>query len=193
MIYGYARVSTQGQARDGNSLEVQEELLRANGAEKIYFDAYTGTKSDRPEFEKLLGELKSGDTLLVTKVDRFTRNLRGGLELIDEMVKRGISVNILNMGMINNTPTGRLTLQIFMAFAEYERNMIVERTQEGKKVARKENPDFKEGRPAKEIKGLEETYEKVQLGKISVDEAIRILGIPKRTYYYRVKALQAGN
>lgn len=65
MIYGYARVSTKNQAKDGNSLEAQEKALRAAGASKIYTDAFTGTKTHRPEFEKLLHVLKEGDTLVV--------------------------------------------------------------------------------------------------------------------------------
>ena len=75
MIYGYARVSTKGQAKDGNSLESQIELLKDNGAVEIYSDSFTGTKADRPEFSKLLQELKSGDTLIVTKLDRFARSM----------------------------------------------------------------------------------------------------------------------
>lgn len=78
MIYGYARVSTKNQAKDGNSLEAQEKALRAAGASKIYADAFTGTKTERPEFEKLLHILKEGDTLAVTKLDRFAKSMAQG-------------------------------------------------------------------------------------------------------------------
>lgn len=71
MIYGYGRVSTKGQAKDGNSLEAQERLLKEHGAEVIYMDSFTGKKITRPEFDKLLEELKVGDTLVVAKLDRF--------------------------------------------------------------------------------------------------------------------------
>ena len=69
MIYGYARVSTKGQAKDGNSLESQIELLKQNGAEEIYSDSFTGTKTDRPQFNKLLEKLQKGDTLIITKLE----------------------------------------------------------------------------------------------------------------------------
>ena len=148
MIYGYARVSTKGQAKDGNSLEAQEKALKEAGATKIYTDAFTGTKTDRPEFDKLMNELQSGDTLIVTKLDRFARSMSQGSELVSELIDKGIKVYILNIGIMDNTPSSKLIRNIFFAFAEFERDMIVERTQEGKTIA-KQNPDFKEGRPKK--------------------------------------------
>lgn len=146
MIYGYARVSTQIQAKDGNSLEVQEKILKENGAEIIYSDTFTGTKQHRPELDKLLVELKEGDKLIVTKLDRIARSVTQGIELVNSLLDMGISVYVLNMGILDNTPTGKLIRNIMFAFAEFERDMIVERTQEGKAVA-KQKPDYKEGRP----------------------------------------------
>ena len=72
MVYGYCRVSTQMQAKDGNSLHAQEQLLKENGAEKIYSDAFTGTKAHRPELDKLLAVLQGGDKLVVTSKERIT-------------------------------------------------------------------------------------------------------------------------
>ena len=146
MIYGYARVSTQMQAKDGNSLEAQERLLRKNGAEEIYADAFTGTKTHRPELARLLDELQAGDTLVVTKLDRIARSASQGIELIQSLLDREITVHVLNMGLMDNTPTGKLIRTIVLAFAEFELDMIVERTQEGKAIARKQ-PDYREGRP----------------------------------------------
>lgn len=148
MIYGYARVSTKGQAKDGNSLEAQEKSLKEAGAVKIYTDAFTGTKTDRPEFDKLMNELQSGDTLIVTKLDRFARSMSQGSELVSALIDKGIKVYILNIGVMDNTPSSKLIRNVFFAFAEFERDMIVERTQEGKTIA-KQNPDFREGRPKK--------------------------------------------
>lgn len=148
MIFGYARVSTKTQARDGNSLESQEKALREAGVAKIYTDAFTGTKTDRPEFDKLLAEIKAGDTLVVTKLDRFARSMSQGSELVSELIDRGIRVYILNIGILDNTPASKLIRNVFFAFAEFERDMIVERTAEGKLIA-KQNPDFREGRPKK--------------------------------------------
>lgn len=151
MIYGYARVSTKGQAKDGNSLEAQEGALKAAGATRIYKEAFTGTKTDRPELTKLLAELKSGDTLMVTKLDRIARTAAKGIELIDNLSDKGVTVHILNMGILDNSTTGKLIRNIFFAFAEFERDMIVDRTQEGKAIARetarRKGEIFKEGRP----------------------------------------------
>ncbi len=146
MVYGYCRVSTQWQAKDGNSLEAQEKLLKENGAEEIYSDAFTGTKAHRPELDKLLDKLQPGDKLVITKLDRIARSASQGIELIQELLDNGITVHVLNMGLMDNTPTGKLIRNIMLAFAEFERDMIIERTQEGKAIAKKQ-PDFREGRP----------------------------------------------
>lgn len=148
MIYGYARVSTKGQAKDGNSLETQEKALRESGANEIYVDAFTGTKTDRPEFDKLMDKIQKGDTLIVTKLDRFARSMTQGSELVSDLIEKGIKVYILNIGVMDNTPSSKLIRNVFFAFAEFERDMIVERTMEGKAIA-KQNPDFREGRPKK--------------------------------------------
>ena len=148
MIYGYARVSTKGQAKDGNSLEAQEKALRESGANEIYVDAFTGTKTDRPEFDKLMNKIQKGDTLIVTKLDRFARSMSQGSELVSDLIERGIKIYILNIGVMDNTPSSKLIRNVFFAFAEFERDMIVERTMEGKAIA-KQNPDFREGRPKK--------------------------------------------
>ena len=148
MRYGYARVSTKGQQREGNSLQDQEQKLRAAGAEEIYSDSFTGTTMDRPQFTALLSRLQSGDELMVTKLDRLARSATKGVECIRGLSEKGVVVNILNMGRIDDTSVGKLVLTIMMAFAEYERDMIVERTQAGKAVARMQ-PDFHEGRPRK--------------------------------------------
>ena len=146
MVYGYCRVSTQMQARDGNSLEAQKKLLIENGAEKIYSDAFTGTKAHRPELDKLLAVLQAGDKLVITKLDRIARSASQGIELVQTLLDKGITVHVLNMGLLDNTPTGNLIRNIMLAFAEFERDMIIERTQEGKAIAKRQ-PDFREGRP----------------------------------------------
>ena len=103
---------------------------------------------DRPKFLSLLEELQEGDTLVVCKLDRFARTAIEGVQVVRELFERGIRVHILNMGLVENTLTGNLILTVMLAFAEYERGMIVERTQTGKAVA-KQDPNFKDGRPKK--------------------------------------------
>ena len=148
MVYGYARVSTKLQETDGNSLEAQEEQLRAAGAVEIYRDTFTGTKAERPELERLKRKLVAGDKVIVTKLDRLARSTEDGLSLIKEWAEQGISIHVLNMGLIDHTPTGKLILTVMLAFAEFERDMIVERTQEGRVLARRD-PNYKEGRKIK--------------------------------------------
>lgn len=148
MIYGYARVSTATQGRDGNSLEDQVAALEKYGCQKIVKEAFTGKTMDRPKFQSLLETLQEGDTLVVCKLDRFARTAIEGVQTVRELFERGVRVHILNMGLIENTLTGNLILTVMLAFAEYERGMIVERTQTGKAVAR-QDPAFRDGRPKK--------------------------------------------
>lgn len=143
MKYGYARVSTLHQ-----DLESQIQSLQKEDCKKIYKDKFTGTKTDRPEFNKLLETLKAGDTLVVTKLDRFARTTADGINTVKELFEKGVKVHVLNMGLVEDTPTGRLILSVMLAFAEFERDMIVERTQEGKAIARQRD-GFREGRPRK--------------------------------------------
>lgn len=181
---GYGRVSTKGQQRDGNSLEDQRSKLEDAGCDEIILEAYTGTKMDRPKFTKLLTELEPGDTLVVTKLDRFARTASEGSALVKELLERGVAVHILNMGLIENTPTGRLILNVLLSFAEFERDMIVERTSEGKALAKATNPDYKEGRKALEIPEEFEWYKlAVGTGEITVTKACEELGISRSTWY----------
>lgn len=188
MIYGYARVSTKGQARDGNSLEEQTNQLVARGAEKIFADSFTGTKRHRPELDRLLGVLTAGDTLIVTKLDRVARSTIQGIELITELRSKGVTVDILNMGVLNDTPTGNLMMHIMLAFAEYDRDMIVQRTQEGKAIAR-EKPGWREGRKRKEVnrKAYEECLRMLEDGESTVSECCKDLGISRSKWYSMTK------
>lgn len=148
MIYGYARVSTRGQAKDGNSLEAQEQQLRGNGAENIFIESFTGTKMERPELDKLLNQIQDGDTLIVTKLDRFARSVSQASNLITMLVDKGVRVNVLNLGILDNSSVSMLMRNILLSFAQFERDLIVERTSEGKAIAR-QREDFREGRPPK--------------------------------------------
>ena len=138
MKYGYARVSTYRQGTEGNSLEAQKKLLQGAGAEEIIAETYTGTKVNRPGFSALIEKLQAGDTLIVCKLDRFARTAVEGVQIVQALQKKGVTVHVLNMGIIDNTPTGKLTLTMLLAFAEFERDMIVERCQSGKQEAREQ-------------------------------------------------------
>lgn len=183
MKYGYGRVSSPGQQLEGNSLPEQERKLREAGAEEVVLECFTGTTVERPLFSELLKKLESGDTLIVTKLDRFARASDAG-KIIEELINRGVTVNILNFGIANNTPTGKLMVNIIFSFAQYERDMIWERTQEGKMAAKAKNPNYKEGRKTKEIPiEFEGIRNYVAEGNMSVKEACAELGISRSLWY----------
>lgn len=190
MIYGYARVSTAAQGRDGNSLEDQVAALQKYGCHQIIEEAFTGKTMDRPKFQKLLELLKEGDTLVVCKLDRFARTAIEGVQTVRELFEQGIRVHILNMGLIENTLTGNLILTVMLAFAEYERGLIVERTQTGK-AATRQDPNFKDGRPKKF------TPEQLQLGLALLEQGKtykqiqHLTGISKSTLIRAKSAVKA--
>lgn len=192
MIYGYARVSTKSQARDGNSLEVQKQALTEAGAAKIFVDAFTGTKLDRPEFDKLRTVIGPGDTLVITKLDRLARSVSKASELITDMIDEGIVINVLNLGQLSNDSVNTLMRNILLSFAQFERDMIVQRTQEGKAVAKANNPDFREGRPPK--------YDQEQLDNAmmlletkSFNQVVKLTGISRSTLHREKKKRQENN
>lgn len=189
MVYGYARVSTCGQERDGNGLDSQLEELKRAGCEKIYHEHYTGMKMERPQFNELIGILQPGDRLVVSKLDRIARTAAGGIECIRSLLDRGVAVHILNMGLIDNTPTGKLMVTMLLGFAEFERDLIVERTLAGKEIARAKNPDYKEGRKVIEIdeQVFSELREKNKKGDMTVSECCEALGISRGTWYNRIR------
>ncbi|RVT65300.1 recombinase family protein [Niallia taxi] len=184
MKYGYARVSTIAQ-----DLEGQIQALQAEGCEVIYKEKFTGTKTDRPEFNKLLKALHEGDTLTITKLDRFARSAVEGIQTVNALFARGVKVHILNMGLVEDTPTGRLIFNILSSFAEFERDMIVERTQEGKALA-KQRDDFREGRPRKHSK--QQIIHAIGLLKTHTYKEVEAMtGIKKRTLINRKNELEA--
>lgn len=189
MVYGYCRVSTRGQAKDGNSLESQQNTLKENGAEILYKDSFTGTKMERPELDKLLSKLQDGDTLIVTKLDRFARSVSQATELITSLIDKGIKVNILNLGVLDNSSMSTLMRNILLSFAQFERDMIVERTQEGKAIA-KQKEDYREGRP--KVYGKKQIeHALILLETNSYKQVEEITGISKSTLIRAKKQLES--
>lgn len=185
-VYGYARVSSRGQARDGNSLEVQQKALTEAGATELYADVFTGTTTDRPQLELLLQRIKSGDTLMVTKLDRIARSVRQGIGLIEELAQRGVTVHVLNMGRIDNTPTGRLIRNIMLSFAEFERDLIVQRTREGKEASGNYGGRHKKYSPEQLSLAME------LLTEHSYSEVVKMTGISKSTLIRERKRREMG-
>ena len=185
-IYGYARVSTAQQ-----DYATQIEDLKRAGAPKIFKDKYTGTTADRPEFDKLMAKIKNGDTLIVTKLDRLARNPQDALNIVKKMNAEGVILRVLNIGTIDNSPSGRLIFTVFSAFAEFERDLIVSRTQEGKAWAKANNPNFHDGMPRKyDQEQINFAWKLHTQDHMSYSEISKKLGMSKATIYRRFRELK---
>lgn len=148
-IYGYCRVSSKKQILEGNGLDVQEkEILEKYENAIIRKEQFTGTTTERPIFQNVIHELETGDTLVVTKLDRLARNTVEGIEIVQQLFEKGVAVHVLNVGLLENTSMGKFFLTTLLAVAEMERNTILERTQAGKEIARTKE-GYREGRPQK--------------------------------------------
>ena len=187
MKFAYARVSTRKQSRDGNGLEEQITQLKIAGYDELIVEEFTGSTTKRPKLDALIQRLQTGDTLIVTKLDRFARSAAEGLSLINNLLARGVNVFILNMGLIDNTPIGKLITTILLAIAEFERDMIIERTQAGKEIARSKN-GFREGRPPIDQKRKDFAVDLILNQHKTYREVVELTGLSKSTLIRAVNA-----
>ena len=180
MKIGYARVSTRDQNAD-----MQVDALQLAGCERIYQDVASGAKSIRPELVKLLAQARSGDTLVIWKLDRLGRSLKHLVELVDELTHRQIGLQSLNDPVDTTHAQGRLIFNLFASLAEFERDLIKERTQAGLSAARAR------GRVGGRPKGLPAQAEATAMaaetlyreGRLSVKAITEKLHISKSTLY----------
>ena len=190
MRYGYARVSSKGQATDGTSLDTQTQQLKDYGCTEIVAEAYTGTKAHRPKLDQLTQKLQAGDELVVTKLDRIARSLTAGLELFEQMDNKGVRVTVLNMGTMSGDPASRLMRNVMLAVAEFERDMIYERTREGLERAHEQGKH--EGRPPKTTTEELALYkELVDNDELTVTQAAQELGISRACWYASIKRMDS--
>ena len=190
MKFAYARVSTRKQSRDGNGLDDQIETLNAVGYDELIVEEFSGSTTKRPRFDSLIQRLNSGDSLIVTKLDRIARSTAQGSALINDLLNKGVVVHILNMGLIDNTPTGKLITNILLAFAEYERDMIIERTQAGKEIARTKD-GFRDGRPPIDPKRKAFAADLILNQHYSYKQAERLTGLSVSTIARAVRSVRA--
>lgn len=189
MKIGYARVSTQDQ-----KLELQLDALTRHGCGQIYKEKKSGKTKDRPELEKLIHQLRAGDTVVVWKLDRLGRSLRDLIDLVVEFQRRGVDFVSLQDGINTATATGRFTFNIFASLAEFEREIIRERTKAGLEAAKARGR--RGGRPVGLSKAALEKAKSARIlydsGEKSVGEIAQILGIGRATCYrYLAKAATA--
>lgn len=196
MIYGYCRVSSKGQL-DNNSFEAQEqEILSRYENAKIYKEQYTGATTDRPVFTQIINDINTGDTLVVSKLDRLARNTVEGINIVKGLFKKGVAVHVLNVGLLEDTAMGQFFLTTLLAVAELERVQIIERTQTGKAVAKAraeaKGEKFKEGRPKKFTKAqLEHAMELLKTHTIKqVSELTNISATTLKNEKRRIKLEQ---
>lgn len=177
MRIGYARVSTQDQ-----TLDPQLDLLKENGCEKIFTDVVSGVRADRPGLLALKSYVRAGDTVVVVRLDRMGRSLKDLVLTVEDFEKRDIKFVSLNENIDTVSSTGKLIFHLFTALAEFERNLIKERTVAGLKSARARGRvggrRFKLTAP--EVKMLKALYESQ---KISVSDIAAKFKITRRSVY----------
>ena len=180
MKFGYARVSTKEQ-----NLDLQIDALRKEGCEKIFCESVSSVKAERHELDKILEQVRDGDIIVIWKLDRLGRSLKHLVDLVSDLLIRGVGLKSLNDPIDTTSSQGRLIFNIFASLAEFERDLIVERTQAGLKSARAR------GRLGGRPKGLSEDAKRKAVaaealyrgGKLGVNEIAANLGISKSTLY----------
>jgi len=177
MNIGYARVSTQDQ-----NLDLQNDALKAAGCKKIYTDKMSGAKTNRPGLEEILGFIRKDDTLVVWKLDRLGRSLKHLIQVMQLLDERGIYFKSVQESLDTSTPGGKLIFHVFGALAEFERDIIRERTLAGLAAARARGR--KGGRPRKLSKKQVEMAKKLMNDPtIPIEEICKTMGVSKATLY----------
>lgn len=177
MRIGYARVSSVDQ-----NLDLQLDALEAEGCDRIFDDRLSGAVAQRPGLVEALSHLRAGDTLVVWRLDRLGRSLRHLIEVVGDLEERGIGLKSLHEAIDTSSSTGRLVFQMFGALAEFERNLIRERTQAGLQASRARGRVG--GRPRRlDEEKLALLYKLVDERKESIPAICRLLGISKATLY----------
>lgn len=177
---GYARVSTLDQ-----NLDRQLDLLRAYGVDKIYTEKMSGTKRDRPELNKLLERMEEGDTVVIESLSRLGRSTKNLIELVELFEKKGVQLVSLKESIDTSTSTGKLLFTIMSALAQFERDVLADRTREGLKAARARGHFG--GRPKADPRKLAQALKLYETGQHSVREIEELTGIKKSTLYRGLK------
>lgn len=186
MLIGYARVST-----DDQNLDLQNDALSAAGCERIYRDKASGAKAERPGLRSAFEEIRAGDTLVVWRLDRLGRSLKDLIARAEELERRGAGLKSLHESIDTNSSGGRLVFHMFGALAEFEKNLVRERTQAGLEAARSRGRQG--GR--RKILNAEQRRHVVELYRSrqhTVKEICQLMGISKPTLYAYVEEFSDG-
>lgn len=189
MKIGYARVSTVGQ-----DYQTQKEILENSGCEKIYKEKMTGTSTkQRTELRKLLDNVRAGDDVYITKIDRLARSITDLNKIVQELKQKGVSVHFISEGMSfkaedKNNSLQTVIFNILGSFAQFERDMIVERTTDGRERAKKQGKHM--GRPSQPKKNIQKAlklYDEREQNGMSVNEISKLTDVPYSTIYNELK------
>lgn len=188
MKIGYARVSTIGQ-----DYETQKEILLREGCEKIFVEKASGITAQRTELRKAIEFARSGDTLVVTKIDRLARSIIDLHNIISKLSAKGVNVRFISENMEFSADRNANSLQILLfnvlgSFAQFERDLIVERTKEGRERAKKQGKHL--GRPSQPEKNIQKAiklYQERESNGMSVSDIVKLTGVPRSTLYAKLK------
>jgi len=181
-LIGYARVSTTDQ-----NLDAQLDALAAAGCDKVFTDKISGKLASRPEFDAALAYLRAGDCLIVTKLDRVGRSVKNLIEVVEKLKESGIDLKVLLQGIDTTTSAGRMMFHMLASIAEFERDLISERTHEGLVAARARGRNG--GRPAKlSPKALATARTMYEKREMTVAEIAEVVGCSRSTLYSALRA-----
>lgn len=185
-IFGYARVSTEQQ-----NLDRQLDALEKYGVDMIFNEKMTGTKRDRPELSKMLDRMTIGDTVVVESLSRLGRSTKDLIELVELFEQRGVHLVSLKESIDTSTSTGRLLFTLMSAIAQFERDVIADRTREGLRSARARGRCG--GRPKVDADAVKKAVKLYRTGQYSVREIEELTGVKKSTLYRNLKNSNSGH
>lgn len=180
---GYIRVSTVEQ-----NIARQEVIMKKLDVEKIFIDKISGKNMERPMLKEMMSFVRSGDIVVVESISRFARNTRDLLELVDQLVAKGVQFVSMKEKIDTSTPSGKFMLTVFGAVAQLERDYILQRQKEGIAIARA-NGKY-QGRKKIQNDRFDEIYEKWKNNEITATQAMKLLNYSKTTFYRRVKEMK---
>jgi DNA invertase Pin-like site-specific DNA recombinase len=185
MILGYARVSTEEQ-----NLDRQLDSLKAAGCEKIFQEKITGTKRDREELDKLLEQMRQGDTVVISDLTRLSRSTKDLIELSEKLRNKGVELKSLKESIDTSTATGKAMFGMLAVIAQFERDLISERTKEGLASARARGRNG--GRPTKNNKDIDQALKLYEGKQHTVKEIEELTGVSKPTLYRYINKNEEG-
>lgn len=192
MKIGYARVSTVGQ-----DYKTQQEILENEGCEKIYTEKVTGTSTaQRKALKEMLANVRKGDDVYITKIDRLARSIIDLNKIIQELKDKGVSVHFISEGISfragdKDSSMQTMLFNVLGTFAQFERDLIVERTTEGRERAKKKGKHMgRPSQPKQSIKKALDLYANKNENGLSVSEITKLTGVPHSTLYNELRKLK---